>query len=494
MSSVASRHSGDLGGLLGQLDEQRALAVRVVIDPAVADRAAVQHGAWMLINLLVRMDGIVSGVRVHCPADCPARVRVSPLAEASLDLRSALITAGNRIGLAPVTEQGAADLDICVGPGDQASWLRVHGNGWCAGISPSAMPDYGRRSALPFGPYFAACLAAAEVFLFVRLKAGVRAQPAGPLFYSLWEHRTSGAPVDSGPSSISATLDFALAGVGAVGNAWLHALWAIEQLTGTVVLADCDEDGIDATNLNRYVLFGRFALGRQKADEAARLLSGSAITWVPRDQPLETIVPRPRRVIAAVDTKPARAAIQELYPYPLIFASTKDLRAEVVRCEPSDGGPCMRCYNDPADEPNVPDAQVAQDYLSLQADEQRALAEDAGVEHSEALAWARAPTCGSVDQRILPLLRAAAPRPQLFAVGFSSVAAGILLAVETTRISAGLAMPLPGPLHRSSFQFVRPSSVRNGASAYLRDPNCPMCDPERPGAAVWRRRARECHR
>ncbi|WP_300611609.1 ThiF family adenylyltransferase [Trebonia sp.] len=71
----------------------------------------------------------------------------------------------------------------------------------------------------------------------------------------------------------------ALAGAGAVGTVWMHAIWATSGVRGYVLVADADKAGVTNNNLNRCPLFRTASLGRPKAAEAARL---SASTCGPR--------------------------------------------------------------------------------------------------------------------------------------------------------------------------------------------------------------------
>ena len=85
------------------------------------------------------------------------------------------------------------------------------------------------------------------------------------------------------------TVDAALAGVGAVGCALIHTLWACPGIQGKVILADNDPEGVDETNLNRYALFGLESVGHPKAKEAARIARDSPILWEPFDLGIEDI-------------------------------------------------------------------------------------------------------------------------------------------------------------------------------------------------------------
>jgi len=457
--------------------------VTVVVPPEVAHRARVQHVAWMLLNLLSRQQRVVSRIGLICPPDVAQAGRVIPMADRALDLRAALVAGNEAIGVVPVVPDLTAGRLLMVGgvSAAQPDCLYVTGNGWCGGISATPVEMVGPESELPFGPYIAACLAAGEVFKAARLKPGSYATPPS-VFYSAWTRCASTLFIPAGPVELKRELDFALGGVGAVGCALLHTLDCCPGISGKSVLADNDRKGLEGSNLNRYVLFGKASIGRKKATEAARLLADSALRFEPHDQPIEAIGPIPKVVVSAVDTNPSRAAIQNRYPAQILSASTHDLRAEVLRCGPPGIGACLRCYNPP--EIAKSDQQIALEIRAMSDDELAAHARAAGVTVVEARQWAASQKCGMAGDGVLKHFRESEPQVHGFAVGFVSVMAGTLLAAE-------LVMGDPdtdGAMrtgNRSVFQFWSPSAPSNRSSDYVRDPACPMCRPDSPAVQIW---------
>src|SRR5207237_1464379 len=75
-----------------------------------------------------------------------------------------------------------------------------------------------------------------------------------------------------------------------------------------------------------------------------------------------------------------------------------------------------------------------------------------------------------------------------FAVGFVSVMAGTMLAAEFVKGQLGYEGPLSEDLQRATFQFFSPLARSNRASAYRRDPGCPMCDPSTIACTRWAER------
>lgn len=486
MERVSDRHEGDLGGRLRAFEDTLTAQVTVVVEGGVAHLPSTQHTAWMLLNLLARSEGIVDRIGLICPAGVPLSGPVIPLAPRDTHLRSALMAGAREIGTVPVELREVAGGVLTVGPGEAPrDGYRVYGEGWWGGISVGAIFGDG-ASPLPFGPYAAACFAAAEVFKAARMEQGTYEQPKS-VFYSTWSHESAVEPPFGGPDDLEGlVLDVALAGVGAVGSTWVHAVWACPSVTGRVILADDDRKGVDTTNLNRYPLFGRRSLGQRKASEASRVATGACVRWVPHDVPFEELGTTPSRMISAVDVNRSRAALQNLYPPRIIGASTSDLRAEVLRCGPPGEGACLRCFN-PLE--TLPSDDDIRSRLREASDEELAsMAAEVDVSLEDAKRWRAEGRCGQAGERLLRHMRQADESGGPFAVGFVSVMAGTLLAAETFKDVLGADTTLSDRLPRATLQFWHPTSMTNRASRYGRDPECPMCQPGKIGTNVWRRR------
>lgn len=473
------------------------MAVAVVVDPRTAHLAGLQHTAWMLINLLARAAGVVRSVQMVCPPDVPLASRIVPLAPRDVTLRQALLAGARAIGAVPVSPASAAapgQTVLVVGSayGTAPGGARfVTGYGWWGGISshPSPVPEAYAASPLPFGPYLAAALAAAEVFLAVRLPRYTA--PSGTYGWDCWEQTMSCAPAPGAPADL-AEVDLsgtALAGVGAVGSTWVHALWAAPGLTGTVILADADSKGITLTNLNRCTPFGRRHLGRPKADCAAHVAADCDIIWRPHHTRFEHLGITPGLLVSAVDTNRARAELQNRYPPRMLSGSTLDLRAEALRVGPPGTGACLRCYNPP--EALTGDDELRTRVRAGGSSVVRALAAEAGIPQTEVHRWLERGDCGEVGTRLLrSLRRQAEPAQPRFAVGFTSAAAGTLLAAETVKTLLKQPLRQTAPHHNNvTFQFLNPTAHVNATSTLARDPQCPACAPTHPALGTWQRRA-----
>jgi hypothetical protein len=156
------------------------------------------------------------------------------------------------------------DVEILVGCGAPEGNCRVRvaviANGWCIFVGrPALMPAVRPSSANPIGPYFAACLAAGEVFkrLFEMITNGA-SRFVEQFFLSLWSRQTSAAweELEQGPElrANAKVPPFYVVGAGAVGQAVIACLASAEEFGAEVVLIDADVIDPKGTNLNRCVL------------------------------------------------------------------------------------------------------------------------------------------------------------------------------------------------------------------------------------------------
>src|ERR1051326_6003601 len=98
--SISSRHQGDLGGKLVPFENTRKVPVSIIIE--TPELVATQHLAWMLVNLLVRLEGYVERVSISCQKGVPVSPFVIPWHQEQADLRQLLLMEGNRLELTPV--------------------------------------------------------------------------------------------------------------------------------------------------------------------------------------------------------------------------------------------------------------------------------------------------------------------------------------------------------------------------------------------------------
>jgi len=488
--AVGDRHRGTAGGALRLGGRPITVEVRLGQD---AHLAAVQHTAWMLLNILCRLEGAVSAVRLRCPAGILPVLRLSPLVNARSNLVQALISGAQRIGsqtdgFAPV-EAGSnqlADVVVAVGfefcPG--ATFCAV-GNGFCGGLFSRPIATPTQLSDSTVGPYIAASLAAGEIFRSVRL---IDYGPEPQIFLSAVDYSHGPEPAWTRVQLRGELRSVLLVGVGAVGCALLHALYPL-PLPGTIWAADSDSKGIDRTNLGRYVLFGTASLGKQKASHAAEILADAEFRIVPHDGSFEhffTVQEKPAVVLSAVDTNASRHTLQEQYVPLFLSASTLNLRAEILRCGPPSVGPCLACFNPLQTNERTEDEIRA--LLRARPEMIAGLCEKLRLSAQEVANWIRKRGCSETGERLVEELRTDDGSVPAFAVGFVSVLAGTMLAAELLKTLGNQPSALDEARNRAVFQFQNPSAATNGSHFYCRDERCSACSPLNAAARIWRNR------
>lgn len=468
-SELSNRHRGDLGGRL--LGGRAPACVVVRIGRAAASTPAGQHLAWMLLNLLARQEDEIKEIKIEVPGGVAPAVRLSPLVLPGFDLKGSLERGVAEVNLGALVPKGdcRTRVFVLVGPGELENAdfsVAVSAAGWSGYVGQVPAKAIGEE-ANPIGPYLAACLGAGEVFKHIR---AIRPD-AGDFVERMWldahELRVSDDPASGPrlPSSLNPPAA-ALAGVGAVGSAFLHALYPIEGLNADLTLIDNDPEGIDTTNLNRYVIFGRVhAEGRHlKASTAAELMKGSGAGAHPVDDSWQAWRAQDPGcplglVISAVDRNKARHAIQDALPSLILGASTNEMRAQVNLYDVLGGGPCLRCRNRPEEE--VPDQAIIDRLRGLGPEEREAAARRVGVDPANLEAFLDDPhrNCGLIGGATLQKFSGGSDEVE-WAVGFVSVLAGVLLAAEYIKLGLKTRYrALDASRNTFRFQFWRPDKA-----------------------------------
>jgi molybdopterin/thiamine biosynthesis adenylyltransferase len=455
---LGDRHlRADLDDRLRPVDAGARNTVRVSASPAVAATVGGQHTLWMLVTVLARQFAVVHDLEIAVP---PLRVEpgVALYGEAE-DLAQTLVRTAELVAGAAMRVRrangptGTCAAEVIVGRAEDrsASGFSVSalGSGWrsFAGRpdnSPSVLPS--GRNAL--GPYFAACLAAGEVFKHLRGLREGKGHFIDALFLSLWdfEARASWAELPEGEWPVPLTVPpFYLIGCGAVGQAVGAALAAPGEVRGYVTTIDGETN--DPANLNRYPLATQADLGASKSELTAAFLrrGGLEAYAYPGRWPEYASDPNrpPQRddvreleahyryplVLSCVDRNTARHGIQNFWPAFLMGGSTPGFALEVNAYDMHSPYECLKCFNRP--EPAGPsNNEIAAELRALPQEERRARAEARGADWQALEAYLANPKCGRLGAAEISKFRDEAVD---WSVGFLSVAAGTLLAAQLLR-------------------------------------------------------------
>jgi hypothetical protein len=492
-----------LGEECGEASRALQIVIDVDVDLDVATGYGTQRLIWLLATLLVRSTTSIIEVVGIDLADTPLLDLVDPSAPAGSpslveNLRATVPAFGPfAVPIVDANQVVKADLVLTLGTAGgarpDAEILYVAADGWTGAVSPNSADVCGLDTAHanPFGAYLAACLAAGEVYK----RARFRNYDAQAVAMNAWTltHASTGlaAVAEVDPGEPVAELDQVLAGVGAIGSAFLLALWNCQQVSGIIRAADADLRGIDDTNLNRCVPFLYSDIGRPKADVAAERLRGHhGLAIKALKGRAEGHVGPETHLVSAVDKEVARQSLQDRYPASAIQASTSGLRLEMLRVDPTTGTACLRCFNPPPDEKS--DSAIRQEVADMDDASVAALADDVGVNPQTVRTWGRVGGCGHVGAALLDRLRPSDAGPAQFSVGFMSVLAGTILAaqaikdaVRRSKVPAGISdgVPLVGDEARFVANLAAAANGLGGVRRYVRDAGCPACRGVR--ADIW---------
>ena len=515
MSALRARHADTLGGRLSDLEEVAPAVVELTVSARSARTHSGQHLAWYLANLLGRLEGVVGEVRITiedvdaAESGCELLPNVDPRRpEGCVALSQALAEVVHLAAPHRVVRIGSPQPPAAWPPSLGARIVRVRigrvaenrdsanaqkhydvytsANGWTAYVGRSEGPECSEESELAFGAHVAAAFAAAEVFRMLRARGDLASGPRS-LFFSAWSLQAVSS-FESAGSQPAAIVNFekigigpvTLAGVGAVGCAFLLTLWAA-GIPATCITA-IDGDHVSSTNLNRYVLFGVQDLGRPKASCAANILHRSAanpFVVLPSDRwwaehialhtaPIELLV-------SAVDKNTVRHQLQDALPRVILGGSTNGLRAEVSRYDLAlPDSRCLKCNNPP--ELVETDESLRLRLAELGEQELVAEAEDRDVSVATLRRFveeirAGRPGCATLSGPELEKLRRRNGEG-MFAVSFVSALAGALLAAQTAREASEVPSALTPPLSRGNVQLWRPAAPVNSPQPATVEPGC----------------------
>lgn len=497
---IASRHMLGTDGLAAAPNSRRQY-VRIIITPSWAESTSGQLAAECLVNLLSRQVELIDGIEVVSPAAALLIRPVIPAAASTLpeylqalgawsvgmEVRTANAATPQRpdhtvvIGTDPM--QHSTDAIVCVADGWKA-WIGS------SQYAPKVSPPVSEN---PIGPFFAAALAAGEVFKKTwGLRRGRFLEQNG---YSLWTNDADAAfgKLDAGPELGGLQIPpFLIVGCGAVGNVLAYVVAHLKASDAYPVLLD--DDSYDTTNLNRCPLAGTEDLKKKKASVLAVRLQAAGIESFPFDGRLMQFVGDPRRglrediaeeissgrfplVVSCVDRGDGRQDIQGLHPRMLFGGSTLDLQAKTNVYAGEAGAACLGCHN-PREQRAEAMAAIERELRAMSPEYRTSFMEERDMDAREIEAYLRDPQCGHLGRAAL-LSFAASPAPE-FSVGFVSLGAGVLLAANIFRM---LLSPetIVSTSAMTTFNFLNGNLL---VSALARDHQCEFCGGKHELATV----------
>lgn len=294
-------------------DSLESKKISVFFDSA-AENA--QEGRWTLqlaINLIARLYPNVSIVTKNESAllkELVAIVKsINPRAELGHDLKnsSACLVVGENI------------------PPVDAPLIYVGSQGWITKISAHS-PVGSANSRVPFGADAAACIGVANLF-----RATFKSQLEDGRLDEKWHASLFDLnPLNMSPANPEiGRIDFAethLVGIGAIGNGCIWSLSRMRNMRGTLHLIE--DQAIELSNLQRYVLTNDVSEGRAKVELAKEHLVNSGLNVLLHQCRWEAYLSKRNnwripRVAVAVDSAEDRRAIQAALPEWIVNAWTQ---------------------------------------------------------------------------------------------------------------------------------------------------------------------------
>lgn len=422
--------------------------VLVKAERKYASTPAGQHLLQLLVNLLARQFGVVREILLELEeCDLHEDVILSPRIASGTLLAGLLAlgeAAGGKLTATRVSDGTTPTVVVFVGDNSDPTSLAVPaiavaGHGWRAKASTTGgLREIAATSTNPLGPYLAACIAAGFVF-----KSAYGKHTPLNVDLDLWVHAG-----EEGPELTGVTLPTAyVLGLGAVGAAFAVTLSAAQGLRGRLIGVDPQE--MSDTDRNRLLSGTATNVGELKIDLFAKLFHreieaykfkgrwpqdylGDPTRSIPRDIMREEEALRFGWVISAVDRDRDRVGIANALPHNVMSGSTLGMAAQTAYYSVEGECECLGCSH----------RTPAQLGVEKQADELRALTREArqswydgygasAQEQASIEEYLSDPRCAGPGEA--DLARLGVQGAVDWAVGFVSVAAGVILAARFIR-------------------------------------------------------------
>jgi len=239
-------------------------------------------------------------------------------------------------------QNSPSQTSVCIGSATPAGAIFPSCSGWVARVSHSRGRPSGPEN--PYAAGAAACLACAELFRRIFLRAGTERD----IRISLLDF---GSKRGSALALRSVNLgDVVFAGVGAIGNAAVWALARHGKLRGHVRLVDSED--LTLSNLQRYVLGADADVSRSKVQLAKQTLSGTALTVEGHQISLEQFADERNgidipTICISVDNAETRRSAQALLPRLIVNGWTGDQALGASWHVLSRDAACLACLYQP---------------------------------------------------------------------------------------------------------------------------------------------------
>lgn len=463
-------------------EKTRTGTVQVLTDHSYISTLAGQHLLFMLIDLLSRQFGVVDCINIVVPnvQTCDMYVSMGKRLPEAVTFAVESVSKG-RIESALISSDDAdATVAIgfsCTAKGDEI----VHGwaDGWnvYVGTAPKDTMAF-TGSYNPLGPYFAACVLAAEVFKRIGRMNPQYGAFAESLYYSLWSEQRYDS-WDEMPSGLEVNglqlPDLTIVGLGAVGQAVALALGMLPDIVWRRVVL-IDKETYDITNHNRCVLADALDVVEEtpKVDVVKRFFDLRGIkaygfegTWerFAFESPERNPDYKYEWLFSCVDNNVARHSIQRFWPRYIFGGSTVNMTAKVTLYELGSEFECMMCYNQPEKNPESPE-EIRVALLQKDEVEVRRLSQKAGADLTLVMNYLHSPTCGSLGESEIRKFQTTVIEPS---VGFASVGAGIMLVARFLRcLMQGTNVGFP----RYPNEFFSFMNLSSGSFPTLAKPEC----------------------
>lgn len=222
--------------------------------------------------------------------------------------------------------------------------LYLGSNGWLAKLSQNK-PLVFEITNNPFGAILVACMAASNVFRYV-FKDQLKLPLDTEIELSAFNFSVS---ENAGPSIENVKLaNVTLVGIGAIGSATVWTLSKLKNLSGTITLVD--HEGVEESNLQRYILLKEKDITKKKVDVALQNLRRNHLKIIPEKTEWGEFIHKKqngncisRLVAVAVDSKEHRIYIQSSLPKKIINAYTDESRFGITRHPDFNSNVCLSC-------------------------------------------------------------------------------------------------------------------------------------------------------